>query len=242
MKEFFNTETHPIGHGFTDEHLETGFACYSFEPKEGVSIKVIVLDNTQRDDEPNVQGYAHGSLDRSRFDWLVAELEAGQQAGQIMIIAAHIPIGVEYQEPLTRPFMSWSTISPVSEMELIEKLQSYPNLILWVAGHRHRNTITPIISPDPDQPERGFWVVETASLRDYPQNFRVFEILKNADRTISIITKNINPTVKQGSFASIARSYAVAAQQIFNGRTEHLPSGSYNGELRVSITSSMSEK
>jgi hypothetical protein len=66
--------------------------------------------------------------------------------------------------------------------------------------------------------------------------------LKNADRTISIITKNINPTVKQGSFASIARSYAVAAQQIFNGRTEHLPSGSYNGELRVSITSSMSEK
>ena len=242
MQEFFISETLPLGHGFTEAHLESGFACYSFEPKEGVPIKVIVLDNTQRDDDPNVLGYAHGSLDRSRFDWLVAELEAGQQAGQLMMIAAHIPIGVEYTEPLTRPFMSWSTISPVPEQELIEKLQSYPNLILWVAGHRHRNTITPVQSPDPDQPECGFWVVETASLRDFPQNFRSFEILKNADNSISIVTRNINPIIKEGSFASIARSYAVAAQQIFNGRTELLPTGSYNGELLVYLSETMQEK
>jgi hypothetical protein len=79
-------------------------------------------------------------------------------------------------------------------------------------------------------------VVETASLRDFPQNFRSFEILKNGDGSISIVTRNINPTIKEGSFASIARSYAVAAQQIFNGRTELLPTGSYNGELLVKIT------
>ena len=236
IKEFFNTETKPIGHGFSQESLESGFACYSFIPKEGVPIKVIVLDNTQADDDPNVQGYAHGSLDRERFDWRVAELEAGQQAGQLMIIAAHIPIGVAYQEPLTRPFMAWSSISPVPEAELIKKLQTYPNLILWVAGHRHRNTITPVKAPDPNHPEAGFWVVETASLRDFPQNFRSFEIFKNGDNTISIVTRNINPTIKEGSFASIARSYAVAAQQIFNGRTELLPTGSYNGELLVRIT------
>lgn len=242
MKEFFDTQTQPVGHGFKTEQLKSGFACYSFEPKEGVPIKVIVLDNTQREDEPNVLGYAHGSLDQERFDWLVEELESGQQERKLMIIAAHIPIGVKYQEPLTKPFMSWSTISPVSEQQLIKKLQSYPNLILWVSGHRHRNTITPVISPDPDQPECGFWVVETASLRDFPQNFRAFEILLNRDSTISIVAKNINPTIKEGSFASIARSYAVAAQQIFNGRTEHLPSGSYNGELLVKLTKTMAEK
>ncbi|MDZ5725296.1 metallophosphoesterase [Acetobacterium sp. K1/6] len=241
MQEFFNTETTPIGHGFKAENLKTGFACYSFEPQEGVPIKVIVLDNTQRDDDPNVKGYAHGSLDQERFDWLMGELETGQREGKLMIIAAHIPIAVEYQEPLTKPFMSWSTISPVSEQELIKMLHAYPNLILWVSGHRHRNTITPVISPDPNQPERGFWVVETASLRDFPQNFRTFEILKNRDETISIVTKNINPTIKEGSFASISRSYAVAAQQIFNGRTELLPSGSYNGELRVKLTKNMAE-
>ncbi len=242
MKEFFNTETLPLGHGFKKEDLESGFACYSFEPKAGLPFKVIVLDNTQRDDEPNVKGYAHGSLDQERFDWLVGELEAGQQAEQLMMIAAHIPIGVEYLEPLTSPFMAWSTISPVSEQALIEKLQSYPNLILWVAGHRHRNNITAIKSPNPDQPERGFWMVETASLRDFPQNFRSFEICKNGDQTISIVARNINPIVKEGSFASIARSYAVAAQQLFKGRTELLPTASYNGELLVKLTKNMAEK
>lgn len=242
MKEFFNTSSKPIGHGFTEADLETGFACYSFEPKDRVPMKVIVLDNTQPEDDPNVMGYAHGSLDRRRFEWLVAELDKGQEEGKLMVIAAHIPIGVEYLEPLTKPFMSWSTISQVSEPELIETLHSYSNLILWVAGHRHRNTVTPLKSPQPTQPERGFWVVETASLRDFPQNFRSFEILKNSDATLSIVTKNISPTVKEGSFASIARSYAVAAQQLFNGRTDMLPSGSYNAELIVPLSPEMKEK
>ena len=242
MKEFFNTATKPIGHGFTEADLETGFACYSFEPKEGVPVKVIVLDNTQPDDDPNVMGYAHGSLDRLRFDWLVAELDKGQAEGKLMIIAAHIPIGVAYLEPLTKPFMAWSTISQISEPEIIEKLHSYPNLILWVAGHRHRNTVTPLKSPDPTQPEGGFWVVETASLRDFPQNFRTFEIIKNSDNTISIVTQNISPTVKEGSFASISRCYAVASQQLFNGRTEMLPTGSYNAELMIPLDSKIIEK
>lgn len=239
MREFFRTSSKPTGHGFKEADLETGFACYSFEPKAGVPMKVIVLDNTQPDDDPNVMGYAHGSLDRARFDWLVTELDKGQEEGKLMIIAAHIPIGVEYLEPLTKPFMSWSTISQVSEPEIIEKLHTYPNLILWVAGHRHRNSVTPLKSPEPSEPERGFWVAEAASLRDFPQNFRTFEILKNSDDTISIITKNISPTVKEGSFASIARSFAVASQQIFNGRTDMLPSGSYNAELMVPLSSAM---
>ncbi len=242
MHEFFKTTSEPIGHGFTKTSLETGFACYTFEPKATVPIKVIVLDNTQPDDDPNQMGYAHGSLDRERFDWLVRELDQGQTEQKLMIIAAHIPVGVSYQEPLTQPFMSWSTIAQVGEKELIEKLQTYPNLMLYIAGHRHRNTVMAIKSPEPAQPELGFWMVETASLRDFPQNFRTFEIVLNSDQTLSILTKNISPTVKEGSFASIARSYSVAAQQTFNGRTELLPSGSYNGELIFPLTEEMMEK
>ena len=40
-------------------------------------------------------GYGHGSLDQERYDWLVSELDKGQAEGKLMIIAAHIPIGVE---------------------------------------------------------------------------------------------------------------------------------------------------
>ncbi len=102
MSEFFNTSTSPKGHGFNQSNVKTGFACYSFEPKSNIPIKVIVLDDTQSENDPNVQGYGHGSLDSERYDWLVNELDKGQAEGKLMIIAAHIPIGVEKRRFLYR--------------------------------------------------------------------------------------------------------------------------------------------
>jgi hypothetical protein len=49
MKEFFNTTSIPVGHGFNLADAEKGFACYSFIPKSDIPIKVIVLDNTQNE-------------------------------------------------------------------------------------------------------------------------------------------------------------------------------------------------
>ena len=77
-------------------------------------------------------------------------------------------------------------------------LHAYPNLILWIAGHRHINTVTaqPYNPADfKDHPERSFWEVETASLRDFPQQLRTFEIRRNADNTISILTTDVDPAV-----------------------------------------------
>ena len=48
MSEFFNTTSKPVGHGFTQEMIEDGFACYHFYPKADVPIKVIVLDDTDK--------------------------------------------------------------------------------------------------------------------------------------------------------------------------------------------------
>ena len=66
-------------------------------------------------------------------------------------------------------------------------LHTFPNVILWMAGHRHLNVVTPQPSPDPAHPELGFWEVETPSLRDFPQQLRTFEICRNNDHTVSII-------------------------------------------------------
>ncbi|GAB6143407.1 hypothetical protein JCM12294_08450 [Desulfocicer niacini] len=33
---------------------KAGFACYSFEPKSDVPLKVIVLDDTQREDDGSI--------------------------------------------------------------------------------------------------------------------------------------------------------------------------------------------
>ena len=242
MAEFFNTTSSPVGHGFNRSGVESGFACYSFEPRSDMPIKVIVLDDTQKNTDANDGGYGHGSLDNERYDWLVHELDAGQAEGKLMIIAAHIPIGVDSSGSDLSEFMAWSSVAEVSEDQLRTKLHEYPNLILWLSGHRHFNTVTALKSPDPDRPELGFWEVETASLRDFPQQFRTFEILRNSDNTISILTTDVDPAVREGSPAAISRSYGVAAQQIFNNTMPYLPAGAYNAELVVPLSSEMQVK
>ncbi|WP_245920462.1 TIGR03768 family metallophosphoesterase [Methanospirillum stamsii] len=242
MGEFFNTTSHPMGHGFNRSDAEAGIAYYSFEPTPDMPIKVIVLDDTQPATDADAGGYGHGSLDQKQFDWLVSELDQGQADGKLMIIAAHIPVGVEGSGSSLDEYMAWSSVAEISEQQLLDKLHEYPNLILWIAGHRHFNTITPQVSPDPDHPELGFWEVETSSLRDFPQQFRTFDIVRNSDNTISIFTTNVDPAVKEGTIAAQSRSYGVAAMEIFNSTLPYLPSGSYNAELVKPLSLEMQEK
>jgi metallophosphoesterase (TIGR03768 family) len=235
MAEFFETSSTPRGHGFDADAVESGFACYTFEPKPGVPLRVLVLDDTQRDDDPYDYGYGHISLDKERHDWLVRELDRGQADGVLMIIAAHCPIGVE------RPPhpMSWSSSAYGTEEDLLAKLHACPNLILWIAGHRHCNAVTAFPSPDESRPELGFWEVETASLRDFPQQLRTFEILRNEDDSVTIRAIDVDTMVEDGSPAATSRSYGVAAQQLFDNDVGYPPSGAYNADLVVPLSASM---
>ena len=234
MSEFFTTTSNPAGHGFNKADAARGFGCYTFEPKSSVPLRVIVLDDTQRNDDPAGDIYGHSSLDKERFEWLVKELDKGEAEGKLMIIAAHIPIGIAP----AGDEVGWNPHAPLTEEAFLAKLHTYPNLMLWIAGHRHLNTVTAMKSPDPNRPELGFWQVETASLREFPQQFRTFEIVRNSDNTVSIITTNVDPAVKKGSFAATSRSYAVAAQQIFNLP----PAASYNAELFKQLSPEMQAK
>jgi len=215
--------------------VEAGFACYTFEPKADVPIRVLVLDDTQRDDEPYDNGYGHLSLDKERHDWLMGELEKGQTENKLMIIAAHVPIGVE----TAGSPMGWGSSAYGTEEELIAKLHTYPNLILWIAGHRHRNIVTALPSPDADRPELGFWEIETSSLRDFPQQFRTFEIVRNSDDTVSVLTTDVDTAAEDGSPAAKSRTYAVAAQQIFKNQLGLEPACSYNAELVTQVSPEM---
>ena len=99
--------------------------------------------------------------------------------------------------------------------ELVNKLQSTPNLLMWIAGHRHVNHVKAFISPDPvNEPEKGFWQVETSSLRDFPQQFRTFEISLNSDYTVSIEAVNVDPAIAEETPAAKSRENAIATQQI----------------------------
>ena len=94
-----------------------------------------------------------------------------------------------------------------------------------------------------DQPERSFWEVETASLRDFPQHLRTFDIRRNGDNTISIIVTNVDPAVSPGSPAAQSRDYAVGAYRIFNATSQSIADGTshaYNAELVLQLTPRMS--
>jgi metallophosphoesterase (TIGR03768 family) len=233
MQEFFNTTTQPVGHGFMQSNLDKDSACYSFVPKSDIPIKFIVLDDTVKG--PGQANYAAGALDDARYQWLVDELRAGQAANQLMVIAAHVPIKPQNSLTDTAPFPMWPGPEYTDDY-VLNTLHQYPNLIMWMAGHRHVNVVTP--QPDPGgDPTLGFWEVETCSLRDFPQQFRTFDIRRNSDNTISIIITNVDPAVQGNSPAYKSRGYAIGAARVYltyplNDTTSH----SYNAELVVQLT------
>ena len=213
MKEFSNTSSIPKGHGFNQPNLFDG--CYSFEPKSDLPLKIIVLDDTmdETDNPPSGIGFGCGSLGNGRFEWLIKQLQAGQREDKLMIIAAHIPIGV------APPQSALGWIDGSAQDVIITELKKYPNFILWISGHRHLDTVTAFPSIDKSHPENSFWEVETRSLREFPQQFRTFDIVFNSDNTLSIQTADVDPDVKSNSFAATSRSYAIAAYQTYR-RTE----------------------
>jgi metallophosphoesterase (TIGR03768 family) len=249
MAEFLNSSSEPKGHGFTQTDVDKVFACHTFEPASGAPVKFIALDDTSPD-EPGPMGCGHCYVDQERYDWLIGELDKGQAEGKLMIIGVHVPIGVE--KPGTP--LGWSPIACVTEDEFIAKLQTYPNLILMLGGHRHLNVIQPFPSPDASRPELGFWQVETSSLRDFPQQFRTFDIVANDDDTVSIFAVDVDTAVADGSPAALSRTYGVGAMRLFGqdkpGKMgditipalPYLPTASYNAELVVKLSPEMSEK
>lgn len=224
-QEFFTTSTYPVGHGLNlvDPAQGAGFACYSFLPKSSIPLKVIVLDDTQSETDGSKDIHGHGYLDANRWAWLQAELAAGQAANQLMIIAAHVPIGVtaigsEMEWWMGEPDTTPQDQNAVDLAGLVQKLWNTPNLLMWMAGHRHVNTVKAFPSPNKAAtPEQSFWQVETSSLRDWPQQFRTFEIFLNSDYTVSIVTTNVDPSVAEGTPAATSRKYAIAMQQIIQG-------------------------
>jgi metallophosphoesterase (TIGR03768 family) len=241
MTEFFTTTSNPVGHGFTQANLNnlgTDAACYSFVPKANIPIKVIVLDDTCKGiGQPD---YAAGCLDATRLTWLTGELQAGQNNNQLMIIAAHIPVKPQTDINNTLPM---NLFAPGVEDSLLTTLHAYPNLMLWISGHRHKNVVTPQpYNPATfgQGPENSFWEVETASLRDLPQEFRTFDIRRNSDNTISIIITNVDPAVTGGSPAEKSRGYAVGAARIYATYPLTGPyTLSYNAELVKQLSPAM---
>lgn len=235
MKEFFNTKSNPLGHGFSQENVDNDFACYSFYPKDCMPIKIIVIDDTNPEGDTrngDLWIHGHGSLDEKRLEFLKKELKDGQEADELMLVMAHVPILNEKEGAPS----GWWKNSSVRESELVKILHQYPNFIAWVGGHNHRNSVVPVIH---NEREKSFWAIENTSLRDFPQQFREARLFNNSDGTLSFKFTSIDYDASNHPLAEKSRQASIASAQMVR---YGLTSGNDNVELLCPLTPKMKKK
>ena len=228
IAEYFRTRGTPVGHGFTQANLTSGLAYYSFSPKPG--LRFVAIDTV--DDQSD-----QGNLDHTQFVWLHEQLLAAEAAHQLVIVFGHHSLASQDRARANRhrglegtcPSMLPQTPPDIDESVRC-LLARHPSVIGFVAGHSHRNRITPY-----PRPGGGFWEIVTSSHTDWPQQSRIIDVIDNGNGTLSILTQVIEhfapprPTRARSApgrilpphevtrLASIARELAFNDPQTENG-------------------------
>jgi len=114
----------------------------------GPHARVIALDIVDR------AGGADGVVTPAQLRWLREQLRrAGDRA---VIVASH--------QPLT---------GSRGAAAALRVLDASPNVVAILSGHTHRHRITPRRTP-----AGGYWIIETASLTDHPQQTRMVRLVR----------------------------------------------------------------
>jgi hypothetical protein len=219
-----------------------GTGYYTFE-RGGVAF--IVLNSA------NPSGFSAGSIDQAQYDWLEQELVARSSrytdaAGQVVtsenldklvVIVSH-----HSTELMTNPYPSPDGSERLLGTAVESLLHRFPNVILHIAGHTGRNSI----SAKPAEGGGGYWQVTTGSALDYPMQGRLIEIVDNRDGTLSVFTTmydsavTLNPgdaddptpddNLNQRLLAGVARQLAFRDTQL-NPDAAGLAASDRNAEL-----------
>jgi Calcineurin-like phosphoesterase len=101
--------------------------------------------------------------------WLASQLEdAGAAGGRWVIVVSHQPMA-----------------SSEGGDQLLALLDRHPRVIAALAGHTHRNSI---------EPRGHYWLINTASLIDYPQQARALRVVRTAGGGVAIQTWMLDHT------------------------------------------------
>jgi metallophosphoesterase (TIGR03767 family) len=180
IAEHFKTSGHPRGHGYTSWNLRTGNAYYAFDRGP---VRCLVLDTV------NPFGGAEGSIDAVQLTWLTDELTAGSrhyldESGKVVAGGRHDRLFVLFSHHTIGTMTNAAGVGRVLGPAVRDLLLRFPNAVLWVNGHTHRNTVTPYRRAS--GPPGGFWEVNTAAHVDWPQQSRIVEIVDNRNGTLSV--------------------------------------------------------
>jgi metallophosphoesterase (TIGR03767 family) len=214
VAEHFNTSGSPVGHGFTADNISNSTAYYTFDIGR---IRGIVLDTVVSAGGPN------GSLDPAQFAWLESQLQAASSrwlspSGEVVTRPGHSNKYVVIFSHHTVGTMDNVSAGSgrIGGDEVAGLLLRYPNVILWVNGHTHRNEVIPYARPNSAAVAGGFWELNTAAHIDWPEQSRIVEIVDNLDGTISIFGTILDHSglIARGSTLSTTSSLAALSREL----------------------------
>lgn len=172
----------------------------------GDALHVIVLDLVRRD---------AGSGGVVTADTLAAlQRELAAAGDRYVLIAVH--------QPLDRT---------AGAASVLDVLDADPRVVAVLAGHTHRNAIEPRRSR-----AGGYWLITTASIVDWPQQWRSLRLVETAGGGVALETWMVDHTGRpndEASLAGIARDLAFLDPQ--GGRPAHAagPASARNVRLHL---------
>jgi hypothetical protein len=168
-------------------------ASLDYSVDVGRDLRLIVLDLARR------AGGSGGLVRPDQPGWLASQLDgatAGPSAGgRYVIVVSHQPLA-----------------SSEGGESILSLLDGHPSVIAALAGHTHRNSI---------EPRGHYWLINTASLIDYPQQARALRIVRTAGGGVAIQTWMLDHTGSE--LGAISRQLAYLDAQ--GGRPKRFAGG-----------------
>jgi 3',5'-cyclic AMP phosphodiesterase CpdA len=140
----------------------------------GESVRVIVLDIVRR------EGGSGGLVTEGQPQWLAEQVTGAGK--RWVIVVSHQPL-----------------LDASGGEQLLAVLDRSPRVVAALAGHIHRNQVLPRQTPT-----GGYWLINTASLIDFPQQARALRLLATAGGGVALQTWMLDH-VNDGHLGSFSR-------------------------------------
>jgi 3',5'-cyclic AMP phosphodiesterase CpdA len=176
----------------------------------GPSLRLLVLDLVRR------EGGSGGAVHPQQARWLASELA---QAGERwVLVVSHQPLA-----------------SSQGGEQLLALLDRSPRVIAALCGHTHRNRI----APRPTS-AGGYWLIQTCSLIDYPQQARALRVRATAAGGVAIETWMLDHVEEGGAgpqLGTISRELSYLDAQ--GGRPQGFAGGHRDRNVRLFLPAPM---
>ncbi|MDD5712546.1 MAG: metallophosphoesterase, partial [Smithellaceae bacterium] len=188
-----DTKGTPAGHGFSympepREPYTIKEGYYSFDPNPYIHCVVLNTSNYRREVIPGqkplmgAETFSGGLLDERQRDWMRRDIEA--HPDKLCLVFSHHP------EPMIVLGSLECDQDDDVTIDLTKILSSYPNVVAHINGHAHENHITPVANSTGG----GYWIVNTCSVIEWPQEWRRITVRDNGNGTGTIVCRMVRHT------------------------------------------------